>query len=161
MIDLLAPLNLVEKAQAVVLAGGSVYGLAAADGVVRWLAAKGWGFPLAEGHVAPIVPAACLYDLGRGRQFVPPVGPQWGAAACEAASAGPVPMGTVGAGTGAQACSIKGGLGTASERLENGITVAALAAVNSLGSVIDRLENTHTLTVLLYCETYAEQASRC
>ena len=71
--DLLAPLNLVEKAQAVVLAGGSVYGLAAADGVVRWLAAKGWGFPLAEGHVAPIVPAACLYDLGRG-QAVRPAG---------------------------------------------------------------------------------------
>ena len=64
--DLLAPQNLVQHAQAVVLAGGSVFGLAAADGVVRWLAKKGFGLPLDKGHVAPIVPAAVLYDLGRG-----------------------------------------------------------------------------------------------
>ena len=67
--DLLAPVNLVEKVQAVVLSGGSVYGLAAADGVVRWLAERGLGFPLGGGQVAPIVPAAVLYDLGRGPQF--------------------------------------------------------------------------------------------
>ncbi|HTZ39206.1 MAG TPA: P1 family peptidase [Syntrophales bacterium] len=65
--DLLQPLNLVEKVQAVVLTGGSVYGLSTADGVLRWLAGKGWGFPLQEGHVAPIVPAAALFDLGRGK----------------------------------------------------------------------------------------------
>ena len=135
--DLLAPVNLVEKAQAVVLCGGSVYGLAAVDGAVRWLSAKGWGFPLGGGHVAPIVPAAVLYDLGRGSQFVPPISAEWGRLACEAAGGGPVAMGSVGAGTGALAGSIKGGLGTASLMLDSGITVAALLAVNPGGSVIN------------------------
>ncbi len=135
--DLLSPTNLVDKAQAVVLSGGSVYGLAAADGVVRWLAQKGLGFPLDKGYVAPIVPAAVLYDLDRGSDFVPPVGAEWGQQACQAATDGPVACGCVGAGTGAWAGSIKGGLGTASRILDSGITVAALAAVNSGGSVID------------------------
>jgi L-aminopeptidase/D-esterase-like protein len=135
--DLLAPTNLVEKAQAVVLAGGSVYGLAAADGVVRWLAGKGIGFPLDKGHVAPIVPAAVLYDLDRGSDFVPPISAEWGEKACRAASRAAVACGCVGAGTGAWSGSIKGGLGTASRILESGITVAALVAVNSGGSVID------------------------
>lgn len=135
--DLLAPTNLVDKAQAVVLSGGSVYGLAAADGVVRWLAQKGVGFPLDKGYVAPIVPAAVLYDLDRGSDFVPPVGAEWGLKACQAAADGPVACGCVGAGTGAWSGSIKGGLGTASRILDSGISVAALAAVNSGGSVID------------------------
>lgn len=135
--DLLQPMNLVEKIQAVVLTGGSVYGLAAADGVVRWLAKRGWGFPLDGGHVAPIVPAAALFDLGRGKDFVPPIGPEWGARACDSAGDAPFPLGTLGAGTGAKAGSIKGGLGTASTVLGSGLTVAALVAVNSLGSVID------------------------
>lgn len=135
--DLLAPLNLVEKVQAVVLTGGSVYGLSTADGVVRWLAERGCGFPLEEGHVAPIVPAAALFDLGRGKDYVPPIGPLWGAAACQSAATGAVPMGCVGAGTGAMAGPIKGGLGSASEVLDSGITVAAMVAVNSLGSVIN------------------------
>jgi L-aminopeptidase/D-esterase-like protein len=135
--DLLAPVNLVEKAQAVALCGGSVYGLSAADGVVRWLSEKGWGFPLGDGHVAPIVPAAVLYDLGRGPQFVPPITSEWGRRACEAARSGPVAMGSVGAGTGALAGGIKGGLGTASIVLDSGITVAALMAVNPGGSVIN------------------------
>ena len=65
--DCIEPINLVDKAQAVVLSGGSVYGLAASNGVVRWLSEKGLGFPLQKGQVAPIVPAAVLYDLGRGR----------------------------------------------------------------------------------------------
>jgi len=134
--DLLAPCNLVERVQAVVLTGGSVYGLSTADGVVRWLAGKGRGFPLQDGHVAPIVPAAALFDLGRGKEYVPPVGPEWGRIACESARSGPVPAGNVGAGTGAVAGGIKGGLGTASEILDSGITVGALVAVNSLGSVI-------------------------
>ncbi|CAG1771076.1 partial putative aminopeptidase, partial [uncultured bacterium] len=113
--DLLAPVNLVEKVQAVVLCGGSVYGLCAADGVVRWLSEKGWGFPLEAGHVAPIVPAAVLYDLGRGPQFVPPITAEWGRLACEAAAGeGPMAMGCVGAGTGAVAGAVKGGLGSAS-----------------------------------------------
>jgi L-aminopeptidase/D-esterase-like protein len=135
--DLLAPVNLVEKVQAVVLSGGSVYGLAAADGVVRWLSEKGCGFPLDQGCVAPIVPAAVLFDLGRGPQFIPPVSAEWGRLACEAAGTGPLACGDVGAGTGAFSYSIKGGLGTASVVLASGITVAALMAVNSDGSVIN------------------------
>lgn len=135
--DLLAPLNLVERVQAVVLTGGSVYGLSSADGVVRWLAAEGRGFPLQQGYVAPIVPAAALFDLGRGKDYVPDISPEWGRLACEAAHAGVVSIGSVGAGTGASAGGIKGGLGTASELLDSGITVSALVAVNSLGSVID------------------------
>jgi L-aminopeptidase/D-esterase-like protein len=135
--DLLEPQNLVEKVQAVMLTGGSVYGLAAADGVVRWLSEKGWGFPLLESQVAPIVPAAALFDLGRGRTFIPPVNADWGRQACLAAADGPFPLGSVGAGTGALSGGIKGGLGTASEVLEGGLTVAAIVAVNSLGTTID------------------------
>lgn len=135
--DLLAPANLVEHAQAVVLSGGSVFGLAAADGVVRWLALKGFGFPLDKGFVAPIVPAAALYDLDRGSEFVPPISAEWGEKACRAADRGPVATGCVGAGTGAWAGSIKGGLGTASRIIDSGITTAALVAVNSDGEVIN------------------------
>jgi L-aminopeptidase/D-esterase-like protein len=135
--DLLAPANLVEHAQAVVLSGGSVFGLAAADGVVRWLAEKRIGFPLDKGFVAPIVPAAALYDLDRGSEFVPPISAEWGLKACRAAQKGPVATGCVGAGTGAWAGSIKGGLGTASRILDSGITTAALVAVNPDGEVID------------------------
>ena len=135
--DLLAPQNLVQHAQAVVLSGGSVFGLAAADGVVRWLAKKGFGFPLDKGHVAPIVPAAVLYDLDRGSDFIPPINAEWGREACQAATSNSVKIGSVGAGTGAWAGSIKGGLGSASFILDSGITIAALVAVNSGGSVID------------------------
>ncbi len=135
--DLLQPHNLVEKVQAIVLTGGSVYGLAACDGVVRWLAEKGWGFPLGEGQVAPIVPGAALFDLGRGKNFIPSINPNWGSMACDSATNGLFPQGSVGAGTGALSGGIKGGLGTASEVLNPGISVAALVAVNSLGSVID------------------------
>jgi L-aminopeptidase/D-esterase-like protein len=135
--DLLQPVNLVEQVQAVVLAGGSVYGLAAADGVVRWLAEKGWGFPLSKERVAPIVPAAVLYDLGRGADFSPPVSGEWGRFACEAATDASFAEGCVGAGTGARCGTLKGGLGTASQRVTGGIKVAALAAVNAFGSVVD------------------------
>jgi L-aminopeptidase/D-esterase-like protein len=135
--DLLDPVNLVEKAQAVVLSGGSVFGLAASDGVVRWLAEKGYGFPVDEDQVAPIVPAAVLYDLGRGKNFVPSIIDEWGRRACQAAEDGTVSTGCVGAGTGAMAGGIKGGLGTASLVLDSGITIGALVAVNSLGSVIN------------------------
>jgi len=135
--DLMAPHNLVEKAQAVVLSGGSVFGLSAADGVTRWLAEEGYGFPLDQGFVAPIVPAAVLYDLGRGKDFIPPINADWGRWACEGAGDYPVQTGSVGAGTGAMSHSIKGGLGSASLILDSGITVAALVAVNSDGSVIN------------------------
>jgi L-aminopeptidase/D-esterase-like protein len=135
--DLLDPVNLVQKVQAVVLSGGSVYGLAAADGVVHWLAEKGCGFPLEDSHVAPIVPAATLFDLGRGDDFVPPIDVSWGRRACETAGPGSVPIGCVGAGTGAFAGGIKGGLGTASVVLESGLIVGALVAVNPLGSLVN------------------------
>jgi L-aminopeptidase/D-esterase-like protein len=135
--DLLAPLNLVEKVQAIVLTGGSVYGLSAADGVVRWLSKKGWGFPLEAGNVAPIVPAAALFDLGRGKDYIPAIDAAWGTKACENAGPDVFPLGCMGAGTGALSGGIKGGLGTASEVLASGLVVAAMVAVNSLGSVID------------------------
>jgi L-aminopeptidase/D-esterase-like protein len=135
--DLLRPENLVEKVQAVVLSGGSVYGLAASDGVVRWLSEQGFGFPLDGLHVAPIVPAAVLFDLGRGKNFIPPISSDWGKRACFAAGNEAPPQGCVGAGTGALSGAIKGGLGSASVKMSSGITVAALVAVNSLGTVID------------------------
>jgi len=135
--DLLEPGNLVEKVQAIVLTGGSVFGLAAADGVVLWLAEKGCGFPLDETHVAPIVPAAALFDLGRGENFVPPIDADWGRKACHAAGSGRIANGSVGAGTGALAAGIKGGIGTASAVLYSSLTVGALVAVNPLGSVVN------------------------
>lgn len=135
--DLLAPENLVDHVQAICLSGGSVYGLAAADGVVRQLASQSIGFPLDDTHVAPIVPAAVLFDLGRGPAYRPPVDCTWGEAACRSAGPGPVETGCVGAGTGAMSGGIKGGVGTASLAMQTGMTVAALAAVNSLGSAID------------------------
>jgi L-aminopeptidase/D-esterase-like protein len=135
--ECIAPINLVQKVQAVVLSGGSVYGLAASDGVVHWLAEQGKGFPLGEGQVAPIVPGAVLYDLGRGADYVPPITPDWGRRACRAASGGEVRMGCVGAGTGAYSGGIKGGFGSASLVLDSGLTVAAAVAVNSLGSTIN------------------------
>ena len=135
--DLMAPHNLVEQVQAVVLSGGSVFGLSAADGATRWLAEEGYGFPLDRGYVAPIVPAAVLYDLGRGEEFIPPISSDWGRWACEGAGSYPIKSGCLGAGTGALSGGIKGGLGTASIVLDSGITVAALIAVNSDGSVIN------------------------
>jgi L-aminopeptidase/D-esterase-like protein len=135
--DLLAPENLIEKINAVCFSGGSVFGLAAADGVVQHLESLKIGFPLDDDQVAPIVPAAVLFDLGRGPDFRPPVDGQWGQAACRDADSEAVQTGCVGAGTGAMAGGIKGGLGTASMVLQTGVTVAALAAVNSLGSTID------------------------
>jgi len=158
--DLLAPLNLVEKVQAIVLTGGSVYGLSAADGVVRWLSKKGWGFPLEAGNVAPIVPAAALFDLGRGADYIPPIGQEWGVHACESASIGEVPIGSVGAGTGALSGGIKGGLGTASEVLDSGLTVAAMVAVNSLGSVIDQATGKPWEIRLEVNEEYGQQGKR-
>jgi len=135
--DLLAPENLVEKVHAVCFSGGSVYGLAAADGVVRHLESRAIGFPLDDTHVAPIVPAAVLFDLGRGSEFRPPVDSSWGERACRSAGPGSVKTGCVGAGTGAMSGGIKGGVGSASLVLDTSITVAALVVVNSLGSTVD------------------------
>ncbi|HOQ59634.1 MAG TPA: P1 family peptidase, partial [Vicinamibacterales bacterium] len=97
--DLLNPLNLVDKVHGIVLAGGSAFGLDAASGVVRYLEERGIGFPTDYG-VVPIVPAAILFDLGVGDPKVRP-GADCGYRAAAAASAGPVPEGSVGAGAGA------------------------------------------------------------
>ncbi|WP_084258317.1 P1 family peptidase, partial [Saccharomonospora iraqiensis] len=134
--DLLAPENLVGQVDAVCLSGGSAYGLAAADGVMRWLAAAHRGFRVgaAPHEVVPIVPGAVVFDLPRGEWGNRPDA-EFGYAACAAATDGPVPQGTVGAGTGARVGSLKGGLGTASERVD-GYTVGALVVLNAAGEAV-------------------------
>jgi len=141
--DLLNPVNLIQKIHAVVLTGGSAYGLATADGVMDYLRKQGIGFPTGGDYVVPIVPAAALYDLGRGKNkpFRPPDA-SFGFFASKEAKPGPVQQGNVGAGTGALTGTIignelKGGLGTASTYLGSGIVVGALVVVNSGGSPID------------------------
>lgn len=135
--DLLDPRNLVERVHAIVLGGGSALGLAAADGVARRLLAAGIGHPLgAPGEVVPIVPAAILFDLGRGGVFGNHPDAELGAAAYDAATDA-VRLGNVGAGTGARAGGLKGGVGTASYVLPDGATVGAIVAVNATGSCVD------------------------
>lgn len=138
--DALDPRNLVERVNAVVLTGGSAYGLDAAGGVMHRLEAAGVGLPMGGG-VVPIVPAAVLYDLGRGGDFAARPGAAMGAEAhdeaVEADAAQPVLQGCVGAGAGAKVGGLKGGVGSASAVLPDGTTVAALAAVNALGSAVD------------------------
>jgi L-aminopeptidase/D-esterase-like protein len=126
----------------VLLTGGSAYGLDAAGGVMRWLEEGGIGFNVGV-CLVPIVASAVLFDLNIGRPDVRP-GPDAGYAACEAANDGPVPEGCVGAGAGATvgkllgpAFATKSGLGSASRRIANEITVGALVAVNAFGDVID------------------------
>ncbi|GAB4417414.1 MAG: P1 family peptidase [Anaerolineae bacterium] len=140
--DLLRPLHLVEHVHAVLLAGGSAYGLDAASGVMRWLEERGIGFNVGVG-VVPIVPAAILFDLDLGDPTARPDA-DMGYAACQAASAEPVAEGCVGVGTGAQvgrllgpAFACKAGLGSAALEIGDGLGVAALFAVNALGDVVD------------------------
>jgi L-aminopeptidase/D-esterase-like protein len=140
--DLLSPLNLVDRVHAVVVAGGSAFGLDAASGVVRFLEEKGVGFESPAGRV-PIVPAAILFDLWLGDPKVRPDAAA-GYAAARAASTGPVAEGNVGAGSGATVgklfgtrLAMKSGLGSASLRLPNGAVVAALVVANAVGDVID------------------------
>jgi L-aminopeptidase/D-esterase-like protein len=138
--DLLRPGTLVQEANAVLLCGGSAFGLAAADGVMRFLEERGVGFDTGVARV-PIVPAAVLFDLSCGDAAARP-GPEQGYAACLAASDGPFQEGNVGAGTGATVAKVrglagarKGGLGFAAVE-GDGAVVAALAAVNALGEVV-------------------------
>ena len=139
--DALAPDTLVDAVDAVVLAGGSVYGLAAADGVTAWLGARGRGFALSPTPgtpPAPVIPAAILYDLANGGDKAWGLEPPYrrlGVAAVEAASID-FELGTAGAGVGAMAGALKGGVGSASAVTGDGFTVGALAAVNSFGSVV-------------------------
>jgi len=140
--DALYPMHLVQRAHAVVLSGGSAFGLEAASGVVRYLEERGVGFDTRVAKV-PIVPAAVLFDLSLGDPKVRPDAAM-GYAACQAASDGPVAEGNVGAGTGATVGNIlglgqamKSGLGTASIHLGGGLLVGAIVAVNAFGDVID------------------------
>ncbi|HVC34309.1 MAG TPA: P1 family peptidase [Chloroflexota bacterium] len=140
--DLLGPGRLVQKVHAVLLTGGSAFGLAAADGVVRFLAERGYGHSIGSSRV-PIVPAAVLFDLGIGNpQAFPDAAAGWHAA--ESARSDVLEEGCVGAGTGAtvgKALGIhqatKSGVGSAALRLPNGITIGALVAVNALGDVVN------------------------
>jgi L-aminopeptidase/D-esterase-like protein len=132
--DLLDPSNSVRHVDGVVLTGGSAFGLAAADGVMRWLEEQGRGVAL-DGGVVPIVPAAVVFDLPVGGWRCRPDA-EFGYQA--AASAGTdVAIGTVGAGVGSRAGVLKGGVGTASTTLDSGVTVGALVVVNSAGDVVD------------------------
>lgn len=141
-VDALHPMHLVQKVHAVMLAGGSAFGLEAATGVMRYLEEKGVGF---DTHVAkvPIVPAAILFDLGIGRADVRPDAAM-GYQACLNASSDPPAQGNAGAGMGATVGKIlgvgqamKAGIGTASLEIGAGVIVGALAAVNAFGDVID------------------------
>lgn len=135
--DLLDPSNTVRFVDAVLLAGGSAYGLAAADGVMRWLEERERGVAM-DGGVVPIVPGAVIFDLPVGGWECRPTA-EFGYAACAAAEDGAaMGVGTVGAGVGARAGALKGGVGTASRVLPSGVTVGAVAVVNSAGEVVDR-----------------------
>ncbi|MEU6507196.1 P1 family peptidase [Streptomyces sp. NPDC046942] len=142
--DALDPRNVVQRVDAIALTGGSAYGLDAASGVMAWLEERGRGVRVGPdpAHVVPVVPSACLFDLGRGGAFGARPDAAMGRSAVEAAAASApgarVPEGCVGAGTGAVAGRIKGGVGTASAVLDSGITVAALAVVNAAGAVVDQ-----------------------
>ncbi|GHE00567.1 P1 family peptidase [Streptomyces alanosinicus] len=141
--DALDPRNVVTRVDAVVLTGGSAYGLDAASGVMAWLEERQRGVRVGTdpAHVVPVVPAACVFDLGRGGDFCARPDADTGRAAVEAAARAAVgarvPEGCVGAGTGAVVGLIKGGVGSASATLDSGVTVAALAVVNAAGSAIE------------------------
>lgn len=140
--DLMRPGNLVERVNAVMITGGSAFGLAAADGVMRYLEERDIGYDTGAARV-PIVPAAVLYDLQIGNARVRPTA-EMGYEACRSAVSGPLAEGSVGAGTGATVgkllgprYSMKSGFGTWSIRNDSGITVAAAVAVNAFGDVRD------------------------
>jgi L-aminopeptidase/D-esterase-like protein len=140
--DLLNPVNLVDRVHAIVLAGGSAFGLDAATGTMRWLEEHGIGFDVRVAKV-PIVPSAILFDLGVGDARIRPTA-DCGYRAAAAATAAPVVEGSVGAGAGAtigkargMGRAMKSGIGSAAITLPDGLIVAAMAAVNALGDVID------------------------
>jgi L-aminopeptidase/D-esterase-like protein len=140
---LLDPLNMVDKVNAVVLSGGSAYGLDTAQGVMRYLEERKIGWRVGTAGVVPIVPTAILFDLPfGGKPHVRPTA-DCGYQAAEAAASGPVAEGNVGAGAGAtvgkmgQGRPMKGGLGSAAITLPNGLVVAAIVAVNAVGDIVD------------------------
>jgi len=138
----LSPLANSEGPTAVLLTGGSAFGLGAADGVMRWLAERGLGRPTPVG-VIPLVPTAVVFDLAAGQPGKPP-GPEQGYAASQAAQGGVPERGPVGAGTGAAVGKVLGreratpaGVGYAATRLASGEIVAAMAVANAFGDVLD------------------------
>ena len=140
--DLLNPVNLVQQVHAIVLSGGSAFGLATADGTIKYLEEQRVGFQFGA-SVVPIVPAAVLFDLSVGDGRIRP-GPDCGYAAAKAATTDPVVEGNVGAGAGATVGKLlradrgmKGGLGSAAIELPGGLVVAALVAVNAAGNIVD------------------------
>ncbi len=140
--DLLRPENTVQQVHAIVLAGGSAFGLAAATGTVRWLEEHGVGFPTGVANV-PIVPAAILFDLAVGDPTIRP-DEQCGYLAAQAATSAPVEVGDIGAGAGATVGKLAGmdramkaGVGTAALKHPDGLVVAALAVVNAFGDIVD------------------------
>ncbi len=147
--ELLNPVNDVQIVNAIVLAGGSAYGLDAASGVVKWLDEHHIGYPVGSAGVVPIVPSAILIDLWFGGDPKIRPGADCGYRAAEAASTAPVVEGNVGAGAGAtvgktggvmangNAGPMKAGIGSAAIRYPNGLVVAAIVAVNAVGDVID------------------------
>lgn len=137
--DLLDPSATIDTAHALCFTGGSAYGLAAAGGVMEFLETRGVGFQVGPGshEVVPLVPSAVIFDLGRGGDFAHRPDHGFGVRAARAARSGAVAMGSVGAGTGARARGLQGGVGTASTTLPNGVVVSAMAVVNAAGSVID------------------------
>jgi L-aminopeptidase/D-esterase-like protein len=145
--DLLRASHLVETVNAVVLSGGSAYGLASADGVMRWCEEHEIAYRSGAGFLVPIVPAAIIMDLSVGRSDVRPDAVM-GYAACEAATTSPVEQGTVGAGTGCRVGAMhgntrasKGGVGSASIFIDHELVVGALVAVNAVGDVLDEHGN--------------------
>lgn len=142
--DLLDPRNVIDRVDAIVLSGGSAFGLAAADGVMHELAQAGVGFRIgAPGQVVPIVPAAVIFDLLRGGQYWTRPDASFGQEAYTDArksgdgESGVRPQGCVGAGTGAKLGDLKGGVGEASQLLADGTVVAALVVANAFGSAVD------------------------
>lgn len=140
--DLLAPDVLVEKINAIALSGGSAFGLDTAAGVMKYLEERKIGFAFGGAYV-PIVPGASLFDLPVGNPLIRPSA-DCGYKAAQAATSGPIAEGSVGAGAGATVGksagfdrAMKGGIGTASQTLPNGIVVAALVAVNARGDIVD------------------------
>ncbi len=140
--DLLRPMNLIQQVHAILLSGGSAFGLDAASGVMRYLAEQGCGFNTGFG-IVPIVPAAVLFDLNIGSSLIRP-GADAGYQACLNGHDGSIAEGSVGAGTGATVGkflgihkSVKSGIGSASLTTQDGVIVAALIAVNAVGDILD------------------------
>ena len=134
--DLLSPVNRIQRVDAVCLCGSSAFGLNSVGGVMKYLEEKGIGHPVRENMVVPIVPAAVIFDLGRGEKRNH-VGESAGYQASKNASIGPVSQGNYGAGLGALSGGYKGGVGTSSEALDNGIIVGSIVVVNSSGLSFD------------------------